>query len=84
MRDSRWRHPEMHYAFNESRTGVAGIDSHKMEDDRFYQYLGSFGADRNMNGRYDVGDIPKSVTLRPKLVARFNFYDPILPLHGEN
>lgn len=46
------------------------------------RYFAIFGADRNMNYRFDEGPIPKSQRLRAKEVARFDFYDPrgLVPL----
>lgn len=41
--------------------------------------FGQFGADRNGNGRCDIGPIPKGRRLRADTVARFVFYDPVGP-----
>lgn len=43
-------------------------------------FLGLYGADRNANIAYDRGTIPTSVRLRAALVARYNVYDPRLPM----
>jgi hypothetical protein len=40
--------------------------------------MGTYGADRNGNGRYDRGTVPKSVRLRATQVARFTIYDRVL------
>jgi hypothetical protein len=44
------------------------------------RFSGLYGADRNFNRRLDRGQVPKSVRLRATTVARFNFYDPRLPM----
>jgi hypothetical protein len=41
-------------------------------------FMGIHGADRNGNGRYDRGTVPKSVRLRATQVARFTIYDRVL------
>lgn len=58
-------------------------------------FSGRYGADRNFNGtrvdqvgtsvtrmygKLDRGPVPKSVRMRAVVVARFNFYDPRIPL----
>lgn len=58
-------------------------------------FSGRYGADRNFNGtktdqsgtdvlklygKLDRGPVPKSVRMRAAVVARFNFYDPRIPL----
>jgi type II secretory pathway pseudopilin PulG len=58
-------------------------------------FSGLYGADRNFNGsslyetgsnnyspkgKLDRGPVPKSVRMRASVIARFNFYDPRLPL----
>ena len=45
-----------------------------------YAHLGAFGADRNMNGVFDRGPVPRTARLRAQTVARFSYYDPILTL----
>lgn len=40
-------------------------------------YLGLWGADRNGNGQFDRGQIPKTTRMRAVEVARFVFYDPV-------
>lgn len=42
-------------------------------------FMGMFGADRNGNGRFDRGSVPKSVRLRATQIARFTIYDRVLP-----
>ncbi len=37
--------------------------------------LGVYGADRNNNGRWDVGPVPASSRMRATPVARYRFYD---------
>ena len=37
-----------------------------------------FGADRNGNGRFDRGKVPKNQRMQAEVVARFNFYDPVM------
>jgi hypothetical protein len=44
------------------------------------RFSGLYGADRNFNRKLDRGDVPRSVRLRATTVARFNFYDPRLPM----
>lgn len=44
------------------------------------RFSGLYGADRNFNRVLDRGDVPRSVRLRATTVARFNFYDPRLPM----
>ncbi len=71
--------------FKSPDRGVAGKDI----------FSGLYGADRNFNGtgldettssghglkgRLDRGPVPKSVRMRASVIARFNFYDPRLPL----
>jgi hypothetical protein len=41
---------------------------------------GVYGADRNHNYMLDRGPIKKSTQIRATLIARFNFYDPRLPI----
>jgi hypothetical protein len=41
---------------------------------------GIYGADRNFNGILDRGPVSRSVRLRATLIARFNYYDPRLPI----
>jgi hypothetical protein len=41
-------------------------------------FMGIHGADRNGNGRWDRGTVPKSVRLRATQVARFTVYDRVL------
>ena len=41
---------------------------------------GMYGADRNHNYKLDRGILPTSARQRATLVARFNFYDPRLPI----
>lgn len=41
---------------------------------------GQFGADRNHNYKLDRGPLPKSVRQRAQIVARFQFYDPRIPV----
>lgn len=48
--------------------------------DNISRFLGLWGADRNFNGKFDRGSVPRSVRLRAVPVARFNFYDPRLTL----
>ncbi len=43
-------------------------------------FIGLYGADRNWNGILDRGPVPASARRRASLVARFNVYDPRLPL----
>ncbi len=43
-------------------------------------FSGRFGADRNFNLRLDHGPLPTSARLRAIEVARFNYYDPRVPL----
>lgn len=42
-------------------------------------FMGMYGADRNGNGKFDRGSVPKSVRLRANQVARFTIYDRVLP-----
>lgn len=41
-------------------------------------FMGIHGADRNGNGRFDRGTVPKSVRLRATQIARFTIYDRVL------
>lgn len=41
---------------------------------------GLYGADRNFNGLLDRGPVSRSVRMRATLIARFNYYDPRLPI----
>ncbi len=43
-------------------------------------FFNSKGADRNNNGLFDRGPVPRSVRMRATTVARFNVYDPRLSL----
>ena len=43
-------------------------------------FLGHYGADRNGNGMLNRGRLDKAQRLRAAAVARFNFYDPRLPI----
>lgn len=42
--------------------------------------LGTYGADRNHNYILDRGPLPKSVRQRAQTIARFQFYDPRIPV----
>ena len=42
--------------------------------------LGTYGADRNHNYVLDRGPLPKSVRQRAQTIARFQFYDPRIPV----
>jgi hypothetical protein len=78
-------HPEADYFFEPGRSKVH--DFHyamyqhwtptlDFNDPAWKQiYAGCFGADRNGNGRFDLGSVPKSVRLRATSVARFLYYD---------
>ncbi len=44
-------------------------------------FVGAYGADRNFNKRLDRGVLPKSVRLHATAIARFNFYNPRLPMN---
>jgi hypothetical protein len=46
--------------------------------------LGHWGADRNGNGRFDIGPIPPGARLRAQMVGRFLFYDPVIRLNVGN
>ncbi len=46
--------------------------------------MGHWGADRNGNGKLDIGPIPKSTRLKAVKVADFNFYDPIMRVNASN
>jgi hypothetical protein len=41
-------------------------------------FMGLYGADRNGNGKYNRGSVPKSVRLRATQIARFTIYDRVL------
>jgi len=41
---------------------------------------GAYGADRNHNYRLDRGSLPAAVRQRAQVVARFQFYDPRIPV----
>ncbi len=43
-------------------------------------FSGLYGADRNYNRKLDRGEVPRSVRMKATQVARFNFYDPRLPM----
>ena len=43
-------------------------------------FLGTYGADRNDNHLLDRGPLPKSVRVRATTVARFQIYDPRVPV----
>ena len=47
-------------------------------------WQGRWGADRNADNSLTQGTINKSTRLQANVVARFNFYDPILRLHVDN
>ncbi len=42
-----------------------------------FMQTGYFGADRNRDGQYSVGDVPAGTHMQALEVARFNFYDPV-------
>jgi hypothetical protein len=44
------------------------------------RFSGLYGADRNFNRKLDRGQVPRSVRLKATTVARFNYYDPRLPM----
>ena len=44
------------------------------------RFSGMYGADRNFNRQLDRGQVPRSVRLHATTVARFNYYDPRLPM----
>ncbi len=59
--------------------GGAGLGNDQGGGARTVQ-LGIYGADRNHNYQLDRGPVPQSVRMRAAQVARFNFYDPRLPI----
>jgi hypothetical protein len=67
----KFNNPERFFTFgNPARTVLANSTSDRAV------YLGVYGADRNGNGRLDIGQVPASVRMRALNVARFNFYNP--------
>lgn len=46
------------------------------QENSLASYLGCFGADRNGNGRFDIGPLDPSVRLRATTITRFVVYDP--------
>jgi hypothetical protein len=72
----KFNNPERYFTFQDnSRSSLANRSSSNNATDRAI-YLGLWGADRNGNGRLDVGTVPSSVRMRATMVARFNFYQP--------
>ncbi|HYE04346.1 MAG TPA: hypothetical protein VEL07_02390 [Planctomycetota bacterium] len=72
--------PERDYLWSDaSRSAVYAWDRTAVweYDDLAYKqrYLGVWGADRNGNGRFDVGPLPASARMRATTLARFAFYD---------
>ncbi|MBA3707310.1 MAG: hypothetical protein H0W83_00655 [Planctomycetes bacterium] len=65
------RHPGVFY----SRSQLYAYT--KIEKSNPYYAVGAFGADRNHNGKYDIGKVPATSRMRAAEVARFNYYDPI-------
>jgi hypothetical protein len=49
-------------------------------DEERKRFSGLYGADRNFNRKLDRGQVPRSVRLKATTVARFNYYDPRLPM----
>ena len=49
-------------------------------DDNLNVLTGQYGADRNHNYLLDRGPLPKSVRQKAQTVARFQFYDPRIPV----
>lgn len=43
-------------------------------------FCGMYGADRNFNRQLDRGPVSRNVRLRASAVARFNYYDPRIPV----
>jgi hypothetical protein len=52
-----------------------------VDKDGLANWAGQWGADRNGNGRFDIGGTPPSTRLRAVEIARFSVYDPITWLH---
>jgi hypothetical protein len=90
-----FRNPEKVLAFMRDVSGMAtgddvsGVIGYNRMGDQWdrgtglenrKRFSGLYGADRNFNRRLDRGEVPKSVRLRASTVARFNYYDPRLPL----
>lgn len=72
----KFNNPERYFTFQDgSRSSLANRTTSNNATDRAI-YLGLWGADRNGNGRLDVGTVPSSVRMRATTVARFNFYQP--------
>ncbi len=44
------------------------------------RFSGLYGADRNFNRVLDRGQVPMSARMKATLVARYNYYDPRLPM----
>ena len=64
-------------ALNSEASGDRSIHDKAM-DYMAPMHLVPFGADRNGNGRFDKGKVPKNRRLQAEVVARFNFYDPVM------
>jgi hypothetical protein len=60
-----------------STPSTVGLDD---GDGNITVLTGQYGADRNHNYRLDRGPLPKSVRQRAQLIARFQFYDPRIPV----
>lgn len=88
-----YRNPEKALTFRRDMSGVAtgtlveaDIGLNRMGDqwdrgtgsNQRHGFSAMWGADRNFNKKLDRGNVPRSVRMRAKLVARFNFYDPRL------
>jgi hypothetical protein len=62
-----------HTARNNEDTANVTLDARSI-------FVGRWGADRNFNGRLDRGPVPRSTRLRAVTVARYNLYDPRIPV----
>lgn len=84
------RNPERALSYSSNVSGVAtGTDmrsslvalvNNDLGNSNRQVLLGRFGADRNHNYMLDRGPLPRSVRQRAMSVARFNVYDPRIPI----
>ncbi|MFM2089765.1 MAG: hypothetical protein RLZZ127_254 [Planctomycetota bacterium] len=83
--------PEGLYVWTDATRTARWTDTHggdgawyiSKESDRDLM-MGHWGADRNMNGKLDVGPVPRTARMRAVRVSEFVVYDPVIRLHQGN
>ncbi len=64
----------------ETGTAINTVGTKNGGDNAIQVLTGQYGADRNHNYVIDRGPLPRSVRQRAQTIARFQFYDPRIPV----